>query len=214
MSAPENRAPLTLAPLKFTFLKWARSKQTFERSHRKNSTPLACAPVRSAPGRIASVMSVFLKSALRSRAPERSAPGSRAVFKSDPSKFAFLKIAPEKFKPDKSAFERSAPVRSARAPPSFPRKKSSCASRISANFFPLCLMLFGFLNPISSPVSNDLDLYPLILLELAGSENPQEFASSVDGVSFRGGVGPSNPGLMSALPRSRRAAQDAASSLN
>ena len=48
ISAPENRAPVTMAPLKFTFLKRARSKQAFERSHRKNSTPLACASVRSA----------------------------------------------------------------------------------------------------------------------------------------------------------------------
>src|SRR5215472_10171610 len=117
-------------------------------------------------------MSVFLKSAFRRRAPVRSAPGSRAAFKSDPWRFAFFRIAPEKFRPAKSAFERSAPVRSARAPPSFPRKKSSCASRISVNFFPWCLTLFGFLSPMTRPVSNGLDLYGSILLELARRENP------------------------------------------
>src|SRR5205823_2938241 len=41
MSAPENRAPFTRAPRKFTLRKCARSNRTFERSHRKNSTPLA-----------------------------------------------------------------------------------------------------------------------------------------------------------------------------
>src|SRR6516225_2192120 len=145
MSAPENRAPITLAPRKFTLRNRARSNRTFERSQRKNSTPLACAPVRSAPG-------------------------SRAVRKSLPARFALRKIAPLRFKPDKSACDRSAPLRSARAPPSFPRKNSSCACKISANFLPLCRMLFAFLNPMTSTrfESICLGLYSFILLELVG----------------------------------------------
>src|SRR5260370_8283839 len=97
-------------------------------------------------------MSVFRRSALRSFVPpERSAPGSLAFGRSDPSKLTFRRIAPLRFPPVRSAWERSAPVRSARAPPSLPLKKRSCASRISASDFPLCLMLFGFLSPIGPP---------------------------------------------------------------
>src|SRR5882724_637546 len=134
MSAPENLAPFTLARRRFTFRSCAHWKFTFERSQRKNSTPLACASARSAPGRIASVMSVLRKSALR---------------RSVPSRLAFRRMAPLKLAPLKSAPERSAPVRSARAPPSFPLKKRSCASRISTSDFPLCLMFFSFRSPIA-----------------------------------------------------------------
>src|SRR6266436_1264531 len=148
MSAPENFAPFTLARRRFTFRRCARWKFTFERSQRKNSTPLACASVKSAPGRIASVMSVLRKSDFRRLAPDRSAPGSFALRRSVPSRFALRRIAPLKFAPLKSALERSALVRSARPPPSFPLKKRSCASRICTSDFPLCLMPFGFRSPI------------------------------------------------------------------
>src|SRR6266436_5406849 len=148
MSAPENFAPFTLARRRFTFRRCARWKFTFERSQRKYSTPLACASVKSAPGRIASVMSVFRRSAFFRLAPVRSAPGSLALRRSLPARLALRRIAPVRLISVRSAFERSAPVRSARAPPSLPVKKRSCASRISVSDFPLCLMLFGFRSPI------------------------------------------------------------------
>src|SRR6266581_4290978 len=110
ISAPENFAPLTFANRKFTLRNCARWKFTFERSQRKNSTPLACASVKSAPGRIASVMSVLRRSAFRRFAAERSAPGSLAPRRSVPSRFALRRIAPLRFAPLRSMRERSVPV--------------------------------------------------------------------------------------------------------
>src|SRR6266852_3692800 len=103
ISAPENFAPFTFANRKFTLRRWVRWKLTFERSQRKNSTPLACASVKSAPGRIASVISVFRRSAFLKFAPERSAPGSLALRRSEPSRLAFRRMAPVKLPPLKSA---------------------------------------------------------------------------------------------------------------
>src|SRR5205823_10912039 len=97
---------------------------------------------------VTGVQTCALPISFRRHASVKSAPGSRAVRKSLPCKFALRKMAPLKFRPDKSACERSAPARSARAPPSFPRKNISCACKISVNFLPLCLMLFGFLSPM------------------------------------------------------------------
>src|SRR6266478_6104096 len=115
--------------------------------------PLACASVRSAPGRIASVKSALRRSAWRKFAPERSAPGSFDRRRSAPSRFALRRMAPLRFTPPRSARDRSAPVRSARAPPSFPWKKRACASSISATVLPLCRMPFVFLNPMIVPPS-------------------------------------------------------------
>src|SRR3984893_3535716 len=156
-SAPRNFAPFTLARRRLTLRSWARSKFTLERSQRKNSMPLACASLKSAPGRIASVISAFRRSALRRLAPERSAPGSFAFRRSVSSRLAWRKMAPLRFAPRRSTRDNSALVRSARAPSSRPRKKRSCASRISVSCFPLCLMFFGFRKPIvsSPPVYNE-----------------------------------------------------------
>src|SRR6516165_12383629 len=93
-------------------------------------------------------MSVFRKSAPRRRAPLKSAPGNRAPRRSLPSRLAFRRMAPARLVPLRSARDKSAPVRSARAPPCFPAQKRSCASRISASLWPLCLMLFSFLSPM------------------------------------------------------------------
>src|ERR1700688_4293501 len=148
ISAPTNFAPLIFANLKFVFRNSAPSKLTLDRSHRKNSIPLACASDKSAPGKIASVKSELRKSTPCILAPDKSAPGSFAFRRSLPARLAPVNIAPLRFTPLKSAPDKSAPARLARSPPSWPRKNRSCASRISVNFFPLCVMLFAFFNPI------------------------------------------------------------------
>src|SRR5260370_7095470 len=88
MSAPLNLAPCTLAARRFTLRSCARSKFTLERSHRKNSIPLAFASVKSAPGRIASVRSALRRSALRRIQPSGSSPASFYFLISIPSIFA------------------------------------------------------------------------------------------------------------------------------
>src|ERR1700733_12775268 len=147
-SAPLNFAPAMLARRKFTLRSFARSKFTLERSQRKNSMPLASASLRSAPGKIDSVISQLRRSALCRLAPERSATASLDLRKSEPERFASRRIAPLKLRPLRSAFDRSAPVRSARAPPSLPLKKSSCALRMSSSDLPPCLMLFALRKPM------------------------------------------------------------------
>lgn len=153
ISAPLNLAPSTCASRKLAFRNCALWKFAFVRSHRKNSTPLAWASVKSAPGNADSVMSVFRRSALRSLAPLKSAAGKRAPRRSHSSIFALRRSAPARFTLVRSARERSAPSRFARAPPPFPAQKRAWASRIAATLFPWCSMLFSLRSPIGPSLS-------------------------------------------------------------
>src|SRR5579883_3411019 len=138
-SAPVNLAPSTWASRKLAFRSIAFWKFVLVRSHRKNSTPLAWASLRLAPGMPASVRSEFRRSALRRFAPVRSAPGRRV--------------------PRKSLPERFAPVKSARAPPSLLAQKSSCALRICSRLLPLCFSFFQLFSPIISITPLSLNSY-------------------------------------------------------
>src|SRR5262249_35837556 len=111
--------------------------------------------------------------ALRRLASERSAELRRALRKSAPSRFAPRRIAPLRLAELRSAPLKLAPERSARAPPSLPAKKRSCASRISLTRFPLWLIALVFLRPIRTE-SFAVAKGPSILLEGAAPGNRRQ----------------------------------------
>ena len=71
ISAPAKRAPLIFVPRKLVFRRLARRKAASLRSQRKNSMPLACASVRSAPGKSPPSCPRCARSAPRRFAPRK-----------------------------------------------------------------------------------------------------------------------------------------------
>src|SRR5215475_68233 len=140
--------------------------------------PLAWASSKLAPARLASVRSALRKSALRRLARERSAELSRARRRSAPSRFAPRRMAPLRLTEPRSAPRRLAPERSARAPPSLPEKKSSCAARISLTRLPLWVILLVFLSPIEPDLAATKRAV-FILPEAAGRGNRTTLTSQV-----------------------------------